>query len=204
MLYEHDHFYPKFVELLSEVAKSPLVLDLGTYSGFRKELASHRRLFQGRYYTMDLTRDEGSNAPDAVGDILRLPFRTASADGVLCKEVLEHVTDPAAAVAEIHRILKPGGAAMCTVPFLHPYHGLAGRLPDFWRFTEEGVHCLFSEFAQVQTARAGGAMFVLRAFSPPLLRAALASRWLGPIVNLVDRVTLRWGATHLFIVLAHK
>ncbi len=204
MLYPHDHFYPLFVELLAEIARAGLVLDLGTYSGFRKELSFHRSSFQKLYYSMDLTHEGGNEGPDVVGDILRLPFADASADAVLCKEVLEHVPDPGAAVAEIHRVLKPGGAALCTIPFLHPYHGTRGRLPDFWRFTEEGAAQLFSGFTSVEVRRAGGAVIVLRVFSPLLLRKALSSRLLAPLVNALDRMTLRFGATHLFMVLARK
>jgi len=118
--------------------------------------------------------------------------------------VLEHVRDAAAAVAEIHRVLKRGGAVLCTVPFLHPYHGTRGRLPDFWRFTEEGAAQLFSGFTSVEVRRAGGAVFVLRVFSPPLLRKAPSSRLLAPLVNVLDRMTLRFGATHLFMVLARE
>jgi len=204
MLYPQDHFYPHFIDLLAEIARAPLVLDLGTYSGFRKELSLHRSLFRNRYYAMDLTYERGNEGPDVVGDILRLPFANASADAVLCKEVLEHVRDPASAVGEIHRVLKQGGAVMCTVPFLHPYHGKRGQLPDFWRFTEEGAAQLFSAFTSVEVRRAGGAIFVLRVFSPPWLRKALSSRLLAPVLNLLDRVTLRFGAPHLFMVLARK
>lgn len=42
--------------------------------------------------------------PACFGDALRLPFRTASADLVMAIEVLEHVWDPEAALAEISRV----------------------------------------------------------------------------------------------------
>jgi SAM-dependent methyltransferase len=129
MLYQHDHFYPQFVQFLAEVARAPMVLDLGTDSSFRKELSLHRSLFRNRYYAIDLTYERGIKGPDVVGDIQQLPFANGSADAVLCKEVLEHVGDPGA-VAEIHRVLKRG-AVLCTIPFLHPYHGKRGQLPGF-------------------------------------------------------------------------
>ncbi|PSN20513.1 3-demethylubiquinone-9 3-O-methyltransferase [filamentous cyanobacterium CCP5] len=38
-----------------------------------------------------------------------LPFAADSFDGVVCVDVLEHVANPAQTVAEISRVLKPGG-----------------------------------------------------------------------------------------------
>jgi ubiquinone/menaquinone biosynthesis C-methylase UbiE len=43
------------------------------------------------------------------GDAAELPFRTSSLDGCRIERVLQHVESPAAAVAEIARIVKPGG-----------------------------------------------------------------------------------------------
>lgn len=44
-----------------------------------------------------------------VGAAEALPYADASFDIVTCVDVLEHVQSPAGAVAEIHRVLKPGG-----------------------------------------------------------------------------------------------
>lgn len=61
-------------------------------------------------------------------------------DVVVCTEVLEHTLKPFRAVAEIQRVLKPGGIALVTVPFNFRIHG---PLPDCWRFTEHGLRSLF-------------------------------------------------------------
>ncbi|MFC3740062.1 methyltransferase domain-containing protein [Paractinoplanes deccanensis] len=43
------------------------------------------------------------------GDVLALPLATGSAEVVAAGEILEHVTDLPAAVAELARVLRPGG-----------------------------------------------------------------------------------------------
>ena len=50
------------------------------------------------------------------GDATSLPFDDASFDVVITSEVLEHVQDDVAAIAEMTRVLKPGGAFAATVP----------------------------------------------------------------------------------------
>jgi SAM-dependent methyltransferase len=50
------------------------------------------------------------------GDATRLPFADASFDRVITSEVLEHIQDDVAAIAELTRVLKPGGTFAATVP----------------------------------------------------------------------------------------
>jgi len=50
------------------------------------------------------------------GDAQSLPFRDASFERVLAAEVLEHLPDDAAALAEIRRVLAPGGLLALSVP----------------------------------------------------------------------------------------
>ena len=49
-------------------------------------------------------------------DIQQTPFLDQTFDVVICNHVMEHVGDDSVAMAEIHRILKPGGWAMLQVP----------------------------------------------------------------------------------------
>ena len=50
------------------------------------------------------------------GDALRLPFADGTFDRVIASEVLEHIPDDVAAMRELARVLKPGGAMAVTVP----------------------------------------------------------------------------------------
>jgi SAM-dependent methyltransferase len=53
---------------------------------------------------------------DTRGSLAAMPFASAAFDAVVCTEVLEHVADDRAAVAEIARVLKPGGLLVLSVP----------------------------------------------------------------------------------------
>ena len=65
-----------------------------------------------RYVTADL---EGEGVAVAA-DITQLPFDDASFDGIVCSHVLEHVEDDRLAMAELCRVLRPGGWAAVLVP----------------------------------------------------------------------------------------
>ncbi|MEE9235069.1 MAG: class I SAM-dependent methyltransferase [Candidatus Acidoferrales bacterium] len=92
------------------------------------------------FVNLDLAPFEGV---DLVAHAGRLPFADDSCDAVACDALLEHVEDPTAVVAEIRRVLKPGGHVLATVPFCHPWHGYPA---DFHRFSREGLARLFADF----------------------------------------------------------
>ncbi|MBX4200291.1 class I SAM-dependent methyltransferase [Candidatus Parcubacteria bacterium] len=78
-----------------------------------------------------------------VADITKLPFEDNSIDSAICNTVLEHVKNPEGAVSEMHRVLRSGGYAYTTVPFLYPFHASPD---DYTRWTHAGVRELFKNF----------------------------------------------------------
>jgi SAM-dependent methyltransferase len=96
----------------------------------------------------------GNPHADLHGSIDALPVEDASFDVVLCLQVLEHVPDPAAAVRELRRVVRPGGRVLLSTHGVYPYHP---NPDDLWRWTHEGLERLFltnAEWASV-TVRPG-------------------------------------------------
>ena len=71
------------------------------------------------------------------GDLLALPFPDASVDRVIASEVLEHIPDDATAMAEIARVLRPGGTVAVTVPRYGPER-VCWALSDAYHANEGG------------------------------------------------------------------
>jgi SAM-dependent methyltransferase len=62
----------------------------------------------------------------------RLPFPDASFDLVFSDNVFEHVADPEAIFAEVHRVLAPGGFFLMKTPNRWHYVTVLARLTPFW------------------------------------------------------------------------
>jgi SAM-dependent methyltransferase len=85
--------------------------------------------------------DDGAQA-DLIGAAESLPVEDASFDLVLCIQVLEHVDDPARAVRELERAVRPGGRVLVATHGVYPYHpGPA----DHWRWTHTGLAKLLGD-----------------------------------------------------------
>lgn len=94
----------------------------------------------GRYLGIDIAPGPGI---DVVGRAEELPLEDASVDCVLCSQVLEHVEDPARAVAEVHRVLRPGGIGFISTHGVIRYHAAPdGSVEDYWRWTHRGLERL--------------------------------------------------------------
>lgn len=102
----------------SKPEPSRLILDAGCGTG-----AMSRRLQQwGRVVSMDFSplalqfsRRRGLNTLVG-GDAMHLPFSADTFDTIVSMDVLEHIPDDALTLQEFHRVLKPGGRILLTVP----------------------------------------------------------------------------------------
>ena len=84
----------------------------------------------------------GTGRADLIGTAYAMPVPDSSFDSALCTAVLEHLEEPERALAECHRVLKPGGVAVYSVPFIWHLHE---EPRDFYRFSKHGLEYLLSK-----------------------------------------------------------
>jgi len=89
------------------------------------------------------------------GDALRLPFHDASVDVVVASEVLEHVSDDRVALAEIARVLRPGGRCALSVPRTGP-EVLCWALSDAYHSRPGGHVRIFGRSQLARRAEGAG------------------------------------------------
>lgn len=137
-------------------AKQALVLDVG---GNKK---SKRGRFNINQFSDNIIYLNYSPkySPDLLADACALPFLDNSFDSIICTELLEHVRNPCVVLAEILRVLKPGGLALLTVPFMFPVHSDPN---DYGRYTDQywGENLLDIGFCQITIEWQGGCWGVL-------------------------------------------
>jgi SAM-dependent methyltransferase len=83
---------------------------------------------------------EGNPMVDRVCPVEALDAGDDSADVVICFSVLEHVNDPAQAVRELHRVVRPDGVVFASTHGCFPWHPYP---QDHWRWTQTGLPLLF-------------------------------------------------------------
>lgn len=112
------------------------ILDVGCGPGpFIGDMQRESR----RLFMADLAQNMLREAREAAGavrevqwitsDVTRLPFRGESFDGVLCIGVIGYVPEPAVAMGEIRRVLRPGGTGVIQVSNLT---GLKHQVYEEW------------------------------------------------------------------------
>ena len=115
-----------------------------------------------------------SGASFVTFDGVNLPFEDSVIDAVYCKQVLEHVRSPEPLLAEVARVLKPGGLFAGSTSQLEPFHSYST-----WNYTPYGLKLLLT-----------GAGLSLEEVRPGIDGlAVIVNRGVG-----MRRVTRRWWA----------
>lgn len=114
---------------------SGLVLDIGCADGKPRNYLPEDANYVGLDY-FDTATKLYRTRPSVFGDARQLPLENAAVDHVLLLDVLEHIPDPDRCLAEIFRVLKPGGTLTVQVPFMYPIHDAPY---DFHRWTSFGL-----------------------------------------------------------------
>lgn len=160
----------------------PDVLDVGgRVQPYRSLLAGRVR----RYVSLDLRRTPLVNVV-ARGE--QIPFPSDCFDMVVCTQVLQYVPEPAALIAEIRRVLKPGGCVVLSVPAIYP----RDWDHDSWRFLPESLRFLLRSFNGVEIVAEGSSVagffrtvcVFLVTFSRPAFVGALFQFTMVPVLNL--------------------
>jgi SAM-dependent methyltransferase len=76
------------------------------------------------------------------GSLLDIPLPDGCVDGLMCTQVLEHITEHERAAAELSRVLKPGGVGIITVP--HPPEPFPNEGHVREGYTESDLNDLFA------------------------------------------------------------
>ena len=129
------------------------LLDVGGGNGKR-----YRALFPHvtTYKTLD---PDLAAQPDIVGVAEQIPLPDASVDSILCTEMLMDCLHPEQAIAEMARVLKPGGTLLLSASFMG---ALYNEPHNFWRFTPYSLERLLQPyFSSIALERRGG-YFALR------------------------------------------
>lgn len=193
--------------------KPKRILDVGCGRGFYvqtlSEIKSVERIdgieIEPEYLAQAKKTVQSPKVHLQLGSVYELPFKSRSFDMVVLSEVLEHLTDEASALAEIKRVLKPGGWLVLTVPSVDfpfawdPLNWLLMRLldthvnKDIWWLAGiwAGHQRLYSTTQILTVLQHNG--FDIRAYHPVVRYCWPASHfWLyGVGKNLVERCGLR-------------
>jgi methionine biosynthesis protein MetW len=182
-----------------------VLLDVGCWDGVAT-LRYARALGGARMLGVEVFEQQARAAEQRGIEVARidlergtLPWPDTSVDVVVCNQVLEHLKNIWQPLSEIHRVLKPAGFAVVSVPNLASFHNRVllaiGRQPTSIR--SFGPHVrgyTFHEFRKVLTHR--GAFRVLRTEGsgfPPL-----APPWSAPLSFMFR------DAAHTCIVVAQR
>ena len=182
--------------LEGSLPKGGTVLDIGG------RIQPYRTLLpETRYLAIDLRVTPLVNV---VANAERIPFPSQGFDLVLCTQMLEYAPDPGLVLSEIHRVLKPGGRVLLSVPSVFPQDADEDR----WRFLPPGIRQLLSAFSEVEIVPEGGSIagffrtinVCLHMFAKYSAIRTVLSYTVIPALNLMGREEIARSSNEVFAV----
>lgn len=182
-----------FVELLAGQGRlGPRVLDVGCGDGRSVDLfRRHGKAIDWHGLDIEVSPEVAtrtrSDATFTSYDGIAIPYPSGSFDVVYSNQVFEHVRHPDRVLAEVTRVLVPGGAFIGSVSCLEPYHSFS-----YWSYTPYGWYSLLRDAGLTpRQLRPGidGVSLIQRSY---LGRPKHAASWFtsSPLNEEMDR----WGA----------
>jgi SAM-dependent methyltransferase len=176
----------------------------------------YKKYFAAQHYIgLDLAIGDKNwdySSLDVVGELSRLPFPDGVFDASLNIVTLEHVPEPARVLAELSRVLAPGGQLLLIAPHEWEEHQ---QPHDYFRYTRYGLEYLLGQAGfQIEQIRPGGGYFRLLSrrllngiqfFPGPL--ALLAAIFFVPpalVLPLFDPLDRRRNFTLGYLCIARK
>jgi SAM-dependent methyltransferase len=147
---------PWLEQRLDRLAQNGPVLDLGCGRGYWMEhLAARGALAIGVERELERAALAAEHAPVVTGDAAYLPLPDACVGLVWCIHVLHHLPQPAGVLAEVRRVLRPGGALVLAESVDdNPLLRLGRRLHASWDGV--GIHARFTARSLLDDVAAAG------------------------------------------------
>jgi 2-polyprenyl-3-methyl-5-hydroxy-6-metoxy-1,4-benzoquinol methylase len=186
----------------SQYCRNQVVLDVACGVGYGSEILS--RNVAKQVVAIDISYDalqrtNGSRALFAAGDVSMLPLADRTFDVVVSFETIEHVASPEALLAEVSRVLKPGGLCICSSPNrdfmpttgereVNPYH-ISEMSYDEFRAVFEKHFEISEQFSQTHSPAYLRHLELLRAIDARLkpIRFSRLMRWEKKLRNLLGK-----------------
>lgn len=158
----------------------PVVLSVGGYGPIDGEMRNHVIAQGGKFVTYDI---DPSHNPDILGDVINIQLVLAqkglTPDAIIALEVIEHVANPAQAVASCFLALPEHGKLILSTPWIIPIHD---RPHDYYRFTPAALRTFLKDFSHTSIHARGNFQDSIIAL---LLRGLFSGGKKGKMVMLV-------------------
>lgn len=126
---------------------------------------------------------------EIIADGSKIPLQDESVSRIISDNVLEHVSLPSHAVAEMKRLLKKDGVVYFSTPFLYPFHSSPN---DYQRWTKLGLIELFKDFEIIEIGVRAGPFSALTVYLNHIFSVIFSfgsKRLASLLLNLVMFIT---------------